>query len=197
LDGLKLLLDDKESNLGWRIIAGCLLKEADLKAVLEAADAKPFRECLDRPFQKRVRELVGNLRHVRDDKCPQEELVALFAALEIDSYAIAKSDLHADLQEKGRRLERAIRKIPIKVTTVQSSKGLAADLVFVAPFDDRYFIKDKDSVVSDQDVCNFVVALTRAKKKVVLISSPQRDPTLLGWIDKTRIKRIRVQAGSA
>jgi superfamily I DNA/RNA helicase len=76
------------------------------------------------------------------------------------------------------------------VTTVQSSKGLAADLVFIVHFDDQYFIRDKDKTkVSDQDVCNFLVALTRARKKIVLVSSPKKDPIFLTWIDKSRVNR--------
>ena len=37
-----------------------------------------------------------------------------------------------------------IKKIQIKVTTIESSKGLSADYVFITYFDDRYFIKDND-----------------------------------------------------
>jgi superfamily I DNA/RNA helicase len=104
---------------------------------------------------------------------------------------MTKEKLKKDMASWDRRGAGATRTIPIKVTTVQSSKGLAADLVFITYFDDQYFIRDKDkSVISDQDVCNFIVALTRARKKILIVSSAKRDPSLLGWIDKVRIERL-------
>ena len=85
-----------------------------------------------------------------------------------------------------------IRKTPITTTTIQSSKGLDADYVFITYFDDQYFIKDTDkNKVSDQDICNFLVAFTRAKRKVFLISSDTtKRPGFLKWIDKKRIEDI-------
>jgi len=64
--------------------------------------------------------------------------------------------------EPTQRADPAIRKLPIKATTIQSSKGLAEDYVFITHFDDLYFIKDKDKAnISDHDICSFLVALTR------------------------------------
>ena len=60
---------------------------------------------------------------------------------------------------KSRVGDPGIRKIPIKSTTIQSSKGLAADLVFITHFDDRYFIRNNDKAkISDHDICNFLVS---------------------------------------
>jgi superfamily I DNA/RNA helicase len=93
--------------------------------------------------------------------------------------------------------EPAIRKLPVKATTIQSSKGLTEDYVFITHFDDRYFIKDEDKTnISDQDICNFVVALTRARKQVFLISShPRSNPTFLRWIDQNRIEDVTPPIG--
>ena len=38
--------------------------------------------------------------------------------------------------------DRAIRQIPITLTTITSSKGLSADYVFITHFDDQHFIRD-------------------------------------------------------
>ena len=46
--------------------------------------------------------------------------------------------------------DRAIRQIPITLTTIPRSKGLSADYVFITHFDDQYFLRD--SAVSDKDV---------------------------------------------
>jgi superfamily I DNA/RNA helicase len=83
-----------------------------------------------------------------------------------------------------------LRNIPIKVTTIQSSKGLSADVVFIANFDDRYFLRD-GSTITDQDICNFLVALTRTKKKAFLISTvDKKNPSLLRLISEKRIQFI-------
>ena len=92
-----------------------------------------------------------------------------------------------------------LRKIPIGATTIQSAKGRAADFVFVTHFDDKFFIRASDkTAISDQDVCNFVVALTRARRAVFLISSKVSEnmavkPTFLNWIEGRRLEyRISV-----
>jgi hypothetical protein len=190
-DGLRLIVEDRNSNLGWRIAASKLLTEADFASLLKAADPKiPFKDLLSADLRKMIKALATKLRHVRDDQCPREELVELLDALEIDPYPSVRADLKARLvSEKGG--EAAIRCIPIKITTVQSSKGLAADLVCIAYLDDQYVIKNPDkTLISDQDACNFLVAMTRARKKLLMISSLKKDPTFLGWIDPGRINRL-------
>ena len=66
------------------------------------------------------------------------------------------------------------------------------DYVFITHFDDLYFIKDKNKAnITDHDVCSFLVALTRARKRVYLISSnPRATPTFLTWIAPDRIEDL-------
>jgi hypothetical protein len=60
------------------------------------------------------------------------------------------------LPARGRGIGHAI------ALRLQSSKGPAAEYVFITHFDDQYFIKDKNKTnISDQDICNFLVAITR------------------------------------
>jgi hypothetical protein len=195
-DGLSLILDDKDSNLGWRIVAECLLPADEFVSVLKAAvPEQPFQNVLSTDLRARVKSIASKLRRVRNDKATHEELVETLASLEIDPFAPARADLK-DRLNSPHRGEAAIRGIPIRVTTVQSSKGLAADLVCISYLDDQYVIKNADkSLISDQDVCNFLVALTRARKKVLLVSSAQKDPTFLSWIDPVRINRLRTVGG--
>ena len=52
------------------------------------------------------------------------------------------------------------------------------------------FLKDGSSI-TDQDICNFLVALTRTKKKAFLISTVQNEiPSLLRLIPENRIQFI-------
>lgn len=191
-DGLKLILENSNCNLGWRIAASALLPVGQFVGVLKAADpAKPFMDALSEELRRQIKALATKLRHVRDDKAPREELAELLDMLQIDPFTPARAELKGAL-ESEKRGNSATRGIPITVTTVQSSKGRAADLVCMAYLDDQYVIKDKDkSAISDQDVCNFLVALTRARKKLLLVSSAKKDPAFLGWIAAARINRLK------
>ena len=85
----------------------------------------------------------------------------------------------------------AIRNIPIKITTIPSSKGLAEDYVFISDFDDR-FLLEKDQKCSDQKIYDVLVALTRARRKVFLISSEAKEPKFLSWIAKERVEKLKL-----
>ena len=197
LDGLTLLLKDKECNLGWRIVAENLLEPIDFEALLKVSDeggAQHFSELIDVGQKREVLQMLTILRAVRDGRqTPDEtELADLLKKVGFDAYALAKDCLKDEIKSGVPRVSNpGIRKIPITATTIQSAKGLDADYVFITYFDDQYFIKHKDkSKVSDQDICNFIVTLTRARKKVFLISSNiNKKPTFLEWINGKRIEK--------
>jgi len=129
----------------------------------------------------------------KDKEVPDENAFAdLLVKVDIDAYGLAKDFLKNEIDSKALSNSNPARKMPITATTIQSSKGLAADYVFITHFDDRYFIKNNDkSKIADQDICNFLVALTRARKKVFLISSETtKTPAFLDWIEAERIEHI-------
>ena len=91
-----------------------------------------------------------------------------------------------------KKITRGIKNIPITITTIPRSKGLSGDYVFITNFDDNYYIENKKKGISDIDVFKFLVALTRTKKKLFLISSKKEIPTFLKWINKSKIKPIEI-----
>ncbi|MBL7066353.1 MAG: AAA family ATPase [Candidatus Marinimicrobia bacterium] len=196
LDGFKLLLNNINDNLGWRIVSKYLLSNDDFSTLLSATysnSSKMIYEIVDKDFKKEVKSILKILKKIKDKKpIDNDEFIDIMKKINIDPYAIlnefAREKINNVFQPVGIP---AIRKIPIKTTTIQSSKGLSGDLVFITHFDDRYFIKDNDKTKNtDRDICNFLVALTRTKKKVYLISSVQKYPTFLQWINKDRIEEI-------
>ena len=192
-DGLKLLLDDKDSNLGWRVVAKTLLSPTDFRDVIQAADGKPVSELLGVAHRKDVRALLALLRKVQSNEdVPKDKLEFLLERIGLVPHEIAKSQLRDDLLEQEMAQQgtpRAVRDIHITITTIPSSKGLSGDYVFLTNFDDTYYSQDKQGGVADKDVFNFLVALTRAKKKAFLISSKETEPTLLGWISSDKLER--------
>jgi superfamily I DNA/RNA helicase len=190
LDGLKLLLEDGKCNLGWRIVARLLPEVREFETLLEATytdDAKNFPDLIGAAQKKVVSKMLKMMRAVKDGRNVDDEaeFADFLKKVDIDTYGMGRDYLKEELRSGMIDSNAGIRKIPITATTIQSSKGLAADYVFITHFDDQYIIKNKDkSQITDQDICNFLVALTRARKKVFLLSSDTaKRPVFLNWID--------------
>lgn len=197
LDGLKILLEDENSNLGWRIVSRFYLSEKDFAAALNDSNAekpKTFSEIIDSSKKKEVEGALKTLRLVKNGKkIKEEKLDEVLRKVGFNPYDIAKENLKEEIEAGLQRVGNpGLRKTQIKITTVESSKGLAADYVFITYFDDTYFIKDKDKTkISDKDICKFLVALTRARRKAFLISSNgKKKPTFLNWINSDKIETI-------
>lgn len=197
IDGLKLLLEDPKGNLGWRIVAKFFLKEAEFVDLVEESSkdgAKPICETILKATKKEVDGILKICKDAKNDKAVDEtKLAEVLKKAGFKPDEIIKDFLKSEISSSSAHAgSPGLRKIPIKATTIQSSKGLAADVVFIAHFDDQYFVKDKDKTkISDQDVCNFLVALTRARRKIFLISSnTKKEPAFLNWIDSGRIERL-------
>ena len=196
LDGLKILLNNINSNLGWRISSSFFLTDEDFENALRESDsngAKDFSEIIDKEIKKQVKEILRVLRAVRGRKETEDEkLDQVLRKIDFNPYKMAEESLRKEilLESQNVGTDPGIKKIQIKVTTIESSKGLSADYVFITYFDDKYFIKDNDKTkITQKDVCKFLVALTRARKKVLLVSS-DRDgkPTFFKWIKSNRIE---------
>lgn len=194
LDGIKLLIENKNDNLGWRIISQFFLEENDFIELIKKTDSNPekqIHELISKSFKNEINKLRTNLIKIINKKnISDTEFNAVFKKLNINSVDILRDYIKKEIDfNTKRKINSAINKIPIKATTVQSSKGLSGDLVFLTQFDDRYFIQDKNKTnISDQDICNFLVSITRAKKKLFLISTVSEKPTFFRWIDQTRLE---------
>jgi len=192
LDGLILLSEDGKGNLGWRIAIKHLITDSEFSDLIKLTaenNPKNIIDLISSSKKKEVLDLLKTYKQINNgQKVADEKLINFFNKNEIDPMKSAVDQLRTKLYARIKTGDPGIRKIPIKATTIQSSKGLSSDYVFITHFDDQYFIKNKDRSVSDQDIYNFLVALTRAKKKVFLISSDTtRTPTFLSWIKQDNI----------
>lgn len=190
IDGLSILLEDPESNLGWRIMAKLLLGPKELTAILKNTE----------PGDKRIKNLVGEdlIRKIEVllqtfQKLAQEEEVN---EIEIEDFLktanynpqkTAIEKLQRDFYPSSEAAIRGIRDIKIHITTIVGSKGLSADYVFLLDFSDKYFTAK--GMIVDQNIYEFIVAMTRARKKVYLISPDDNEATFLNWIKPERIDR--------
>ncbi len=80
--------------------------------------------------------------------------------------------------------------IQIEMTTVMSSKGLSADYVYYVGIDDKSLMDRTTKKFTDQKICEFLVGITRAKEKLVLISLSDQNPKILDFLNQDRINRI-------
>ena len=193
LDGLRIVKEDSHSNLGWRIVARHLLGAEDFATLLKRTEngKTPVLELLGREMRKQTKGMVAVLRKIEKRATLDDECIQILRKLNLDPFELVRGILTEEMDlEAPQQVDRAIRNIPVTITTIESSKGLAADYVFITNFDDQYFVKDRNGVPTDKEICNFLVALTRARRRLLLVSTKKTDPTFLGWIKEHRIQRI-------
>jgi superfamily I DNA/RNA helicase len=200
MDCLVLLAEDKNCNLGWRIAAELYMPADDFKALIEAtaSDAnKRVSDLMPAAIKKRVKTALSAFKKVSKEKTINvESSTSLFAELSLDPHVLAQDRLREIIRARAPRASNpAIRNIPIKITTIPSSKGLAEDYVFVVDFDDRLFL-EKNGECSDQKIYDFLVALTRARKKIFLVSCEAKEPKFLTWIKKERIEKTIIESAA-
>lgn len=192
LDALSLLAADSKCNFGWRIMARLILPDGEfIEALRKEEDIRPL---IDGDMQSKVDALISAFKKIANGQTINEEQTQkLLAALNWDSQKLIQETLHSRIEPylASKASDPATRQIPIKVTTIPSSKGLADDYVFIADFDDRFFL-EKGGECSDQKVFDFLVALTRARRKIFLMSSEAKEPKLLTWIAKDRIEKVKL-----
>jgi len=83
--------------------------------------------------------------------------------------------------------------IKIQLTTFNGCKGLSAAYVFIVGLNNGDFPRNPQNP-TDNEICQFIVALTRTRRKCYLISNSRfggrktGGPSLfIDWVDKTNI----------
>jgi superfamily I DNA/RNA helicase len=188
---LRLLADDRKGNLGWRLAAKAILSREEFSALLKktADGSAECKSLLPKPAQAIVLDDLRTFKNITESNDPgSQAALALLGRIERDQEFTVLEYLKQVVGVKNDvTCSASIRRTPITVTTVQSSKGLAADYVFITHFDERYLGKEG---ITDQSICNFLVALTRAKRKVWLLSTADETNPLLSWIEADKIEAL-------
>lgn len=139
--GRELILDDENSNLGWRII----LHYSPLSS------------------------LPVIIRETYERKIPLVSLLpGEYVTFQINE---ARKELGNQNKESTQSDQKKIR---VKLTSIYGSKGLSALHTFVIGMNNGSI--PESLPVTDDDVCKFIVALTRAKRSCTLVSNK--------WFDK-------------
>lgn len=197
LDGYKILLKDGESNLGWRIILE-IDKMENIKDIIgmTCTDQVDIVEQLPERYRCKYEKVIDLLSHLKgniatiEEQNELEEIIGLNLN-EIKTWLEIKEENGNDKSENTDSQENA--QPSIKLTTYHGSKGLSGGFVFIVGLNDETFPRTPDSP-SDYEVCQFIVALTRARKKCYLISNKRfgkigglRHSTFIDWIDDSKL----------
>jgi len=185
-DGLHILFNNKDSNLGWRLCADALANSNELTdAIKKSADfQKLFKDCLPSDLVatiKKLRAITVKLEKAQSISAEDRNLIFEKLGVEPEklgeTYAkelIFGSALSGDLHCSTK----------IKVTTILGSKGLSYDYVFMINFDDQYLLPG--GKVDDESINKFLVALTRSRKKISIYTTKDTEPTFVSWIKDER-----------
>lgn len=190
LDALALLATDRKCNLGWRVALEALAPAPEFQEILKRTeDCKvPIVDLVTPEFKKSVLALLKTYKKVKEsENCEAEALSQLFSAIGQDPIRQQETQLRLAIQDNDSGNDgasRSVREIPVTVTTVSGSKGLAADYVFITHFDDLCY--SEKGTIRDEDIFSLLVALTRARRKVYLVSSQEAPPQIMSLIDTKR-----------
>jgi superfamily I DNA/RNA helicase len=179
LDGYSMLLGDSRHRLGWRILC-----EYDVPVDLGHALRESFQggelfDLLPPEYQERHLGVLALIeRLLRGEELTAQERDELERATRVTE-EVLREQLGASpsaSEEPPETIEETEPSTPdtsepsIVVTTLVGAKGLEAGHVFVAGLIGGHFPKD-NAHPTETEVCQFMVALTRARKRVFVISA--------------------------
>lgn len=171
LDGYKLLEKDIASNLGWRILAGLALSNTMLKKVIiESSDGTPIKDVLQKEFVEQHEKILGILAANQIDETGKVFLGEIFSG---EATPIIQGFFPDFDKTEEPEVENEEQKGPIiKLTSFEGSKGLSAQHVFVIGFNQGVIPRfDKTGEINDFEYSRFIVAITRARKSLSLLSN--------------------------
>ncbi len=197
LDGYEILLKDGESNLGWRIILEFDEVETMNDIIgMTHTDQVDIVEQLPERYKRKHEKVIDLLSSLKENTASIEEQNELKKIMDLDLNEI-KTRL--EIKEEGETDEfqdtdsQEMGPPSIKLTTFQGCKGLSGGFVFIVGLNDGT-MPVKPYSPTDNEVCQFIVALTRARKKCYLISNRGfgnkhglRPSKFIDWIDNSKL----------
>ena len=202
IDGYKLLLQDADSNLGWRIVSWIDEPAQSDAAVIKADDDGTLlvSQLDDETVQKHlaVTELLRKLRNGDEVGRDGVEAVENCIGKRIDEILAelgTKDEDEADAVEDSTKA--AVDHPEIWLTTYNGCKGMSAGFTFVVGLENNVLPRNQDDI-TDNEIRQFVVALTRTRKQCHLISTGRfgaqrlQPSVLLEWIPDALVESVRV-----
>ncbi|MBW8050733.1 MAG: ATP-dependent helicase [Cytophagales bacterium] len=167
-DGYVFLSHNIKSNLGWRILIDFLMNYEEIKTIIEKTEVgTPMIEILPKDFveqQEKIISIIAKLNKKDEDNdlllAELEKVVDINLLTEIKARFLPpeEPEIIPDKTQPS-----------ILLTSYQGCKGMSAGFVFIVGANNGIMPRDT-SDISDVEICQFIVALTRTRKKCYLLS---------------------------
>lgn len=170
IDGYKLLIEDEYSNLGWRIIAEFSVSEQELINIVAGAEGETaIIDLLSEKIVNKHKTTLKLIRKISDKESFKETYLKSLKRLNPDNLPeIKESFMYKEEEQEDKPIDKT--KPSILLTSYKGAKGLSGGHVYILGVHDRMLPRDKNNI-SDIEVAQFYVALTRAKKKLTIVNN--------------------------
>jgi hypothetical protein len=171
LDGYRRIAENEASRLGWRIVMYCDPFDGD-HAILDGVLSDDGDLALELPDAYRAPHMVvvALVRKLLDgEPLEADEEASLSSACGQPIGDITHALNVGDDDEVAAADEPGEDEPSIICTSLVGAKGLSASHVFVVGFNNEHFPRDA-SAITDEEICCFLVALSRTRKQCHLIS---------------------------
>lgn len=181
LEGYRILREDENSNLGWRVVLAVDPVECVADVIRFSMETgEPLVSLLPEEYVERHLQSAGEETEETEEESATEE----------------------DIEEGDDQP----RRIQVVVTNFLGSKGLAASHVVMVGMNNGTF-PEVPSGIRDDEVCRFIVGLTRARRSCAVVThkvfdrdrriTVGRPATFLKWLpeDRAELHRYRLVDG--
>lgn len=169
IDGYNILLKDESANLGWRILIDFYFKPTEIKTFIEVSEkGQQMIDILDKEFmeqQKRAIEIIGIIKVEQDFN---EELKSELKKIVKDYYDEIVECYSPKEKKEEEKPDKT--KPSILLSSFVGCKGLSAGYVIIVGANDGSIPKDRRNI-SDVEIAQFMVALTRTRKQCYVVSN--------------------------
>lgn len=182
IEVFEILSKRKTDDLALRKIIFLYLEKDEIKKLLQ--NNKKIWYCLNDETKEKIEKDIEIFKKVKkgEKKLDDEEIKRLNEIF----------NLKKVLSKLVKGFKPIVKNsIEVEMTTVMSSKGLSADVVYYVGIDDREMINKETKKMSNHEICQFLVGITRAKEKLTLISLKDDNPKILKFINGKYINKIK------
>lgn len=178
IEAFTILAKRKTDNLALRKVLGLYLEDSKLNALI--GDSYTKKKNLWNSLAKNTKQKIESDIELFKKARAGKKLLSDNELLRFNEIFNLKNVI-----SKMIRGFNHIRKgsIELEMTTTMSSKGLSADFVYYLGIDDKDMLSRQTRKLTDQKICEFLVGLTRAKKKLTLIALENNSPKILEFVD--------------
>lgn len=196
VSGYKVLAKGSNDILGWRLLIDGL-GDNGLKNDLilnHYSDAEGFVKNIPKEFKKTAEKNCSTLHKILNKSESERAKIAdssieRLAGKIVEDEKEKRSIFVNQLIDENVHLARPLANLSITVCNILGAKGLSADVVFLIGFDRGKLPMGRDA--EDSEIYQFLVALTRARKRIYLINTMGRHVSqFLDSIDKNCIEKL-------